>query len=145
MKEWVIHNRKMYFGLHVKYTLLLSYLNGSSSFSTDFWKILNIIFQVNPSSGRRLVPWGRTDRQRDMTKIIVALRNSANTPNYSLQQRTLQDCTLQRHAKNEEDACSPQWLHTIHTHTHTHTPSNNYKLNKTVYNEHCCLLGCNIT
>jgi len=102
----------MYFGLHVKYKLFLSYLNGSSSFCTDFRKVLNIRFQVNSSSGSRVVPWGRTDGQKDMTKLIVAFRNSANAPNFSLQYRTLQDCTLQRRPKNEKDACRPHWLHT---------------------------------
>ena len=85
---------KIYFGLHVKYKLFLSYLNGSSSFSTDFRKVLNIRFQVNPSSGSRVVPWGRTDGRRDMTKLIAAFRNSANALNFPLQWRTLQNCTL---------------------------------------------------
>ena len=33
-----------------------------------------------PSSGRRVVPWGRTDGQTDMTKLIVAFRTFANAP-----------------------------------------------------------------
>jgi hypothetical protein len=38
----------------------------------------NIKFYRNPSSGIRVVPCGRTDRQ--MTKLIVAFRNFANAP-----------------------------------------------------------------
>jgi hypothetical protein len=34
----------------------------------------NIKFYENPSSGSRVVPCGRTDRQRDMTEMIVAFR-----------------------------------------------------------------------
>jgi hypothetical protein len=37
-------------------------------------------FSENPSSGSRVVPRGRTqtDRQTDMTKLIVAFRNFPN-------------------------------------------------------------------
>jgi hypothetical protein len=41
-----------------------------------FEKQTNIKFYENPSSGRRVVPCGRTD----MTKIIAAFRNFANAP-----------------------------------------------------------------
>jgi hypothetical protein len=41
-----------------------------------FEKVLNIKFHQNPHIGSR-VPYGRTD----MTKLIVAFRNLANTPN----------------------------------------------------------------
>jgi len=40
----------------------------------------NIKFHENPSSGSRVVACGRTDRQTDMTKLIVAYRNFANAP-----------------------------------------------------------------
>jgi len=41
-----------------------------------FEKSSNIKFHENPLSGRRVVPYGRTD----MTKLIVLFRNSAKTP-----------------------------------------------------------------
>jgi hypothetical protein len=34
----------------------------------------------NPSIGSRVVPWGRTARRTDMTKLTVAFRNLANAP-----------------------------------------------------------------
>jgi len=47
---------------------------------TNFRKIL-IRFHKTPSSGSRVAPYGRTDRQTDrrtdMTKLIVAFRNFA--------------------------------------------------------------------
>jgi hypothetical protein len=39
-----------------------------------FLKYVDIKFHANPSSGSRAVPLGRTDGQRDMTKLIVAFR-----------------------------------------------------------------------
>ena len=41
-----------------------------------FEKYSNIKFHKNPSSGSRVVPYGRTN----MTKIIVAFRNFVNAP-----------------------------------------------------------------
>ena len=43
-----------------------------------FEKSSNIKFHENPSSGSRVVPCGRTDRQADFTKIIIVIRNFAN-------------------------------------------------------------------
>ena len=47
-------------------------------------KYCNIKFSENPSSGSRVVPCGRvdrqTDRQTDMTKVTVAVRKFANVP-----------------------------------------------------------------
>jgi hypothetical protein len=40
----------------------------------------NIKFHENPTNGSGVVPCGRTDRQTDMTKLIVAFRNFANAP-----------------------------------------------------------------
>ena len=34
----------------------------------------------NPSSGSRVVPCNRTDRQTDVTNLIVAFRNFATAP-----------------------------------------------------------------
>jgi hypothetical protein len=45
-----------------------------------FEKVSNIKFQQNPSSGSRVVPYGQTGRQTDMTKLIVAFHNFANAP-----------------------------------------------------------------
>ena len=47
-------------------------------------KSSNIKFNGNPSSGSRNVPFGRTDGQTDMTKLIVAFRNFANAPKKKL-------------------------------------------------------------
>jgi len=62
-------------GLHVEYPLL-SYFNETSIFRQIFEKFSNIKFHENPSSGRGVVPCGRTD----MTKLIVAFRGFANAP-----------------------------------------------------------------
>jgi hypothetical protein len=49
-------------------------------------KYSNIKLNGNPLSGRRVVPCGRTvgrtveNQRTDMTKLIVAFRNSANSP-----------------------------------------------------------------
>jgi hypothetical protein len=43
-------------------------------------KKLNIKYNENPPSGSRVVPCGQTDRQTDVTKLIVAFRNFANAP-----------------------------------------------------------------
>ena len=40
----------------------------------------NIKYHENSPSGSRVVPCGRTNRQRDVTMIIVAFRNFANAP-----------------------------------------------------------------
>jgi len=41
-------------------------------------------FYENPSSGSRVIPWGRTDRPTDMMKLIFAFRNFAKEPKKSL-------------------------------------------------------------
>ena len=45
-----------------------------------FEKLSSKKFHENPSSGSRVVPCGKTDRQTDMANLIVAFRNFANTP-----------------------------------------------------------------
>jgi len=40
----------------------------------------SIMFHENPSSGSRVLAWGRTDRQTDVTKLIAAFRNYTNAP-----------------------------------------------------------------
>jgi len=46
-----------------------------------FEKRSNIKCNENPSSGSRVVPCGQMDGQTDMTRLIVAFRNFANSPN----------------------------------------------------------------
>jgi len=41
-------------------------------------KYSNIKFRENPSSGNRVFLCGQTERQTDMTKLIVAFRNFTN-------------------------------------------------------------------
>jgi len=45
-----------------------------------FEKYSNIKFHDNPSRGCRAVACDRTDRQTDITKLTVALRNFAKAP-----------------------------------------------------------------
>ena len=70
---------KLYIGLHIKYHLFLSDLNGTRIFSTDFRKLLK--HQISWKS----VQWEpicsmRTDRRTDMTKLIFTFRNFAVAP-----------------------------------------------------------------
>ena len=73
----------MYLGLYVKYSLFLSRFNKTWIFSTDFRKICNKFswksFQLDLSffhCDRQLD--GRTGRQRNMARPIVAFRNFSN-------------------------------------------------------------------
>ena len=74
-------------GLHTKCPLLSSQFNEIWNFSTDFRKKKNssIKFGENPSTGSRVVSWGQTDRQTDMTKLRVTFRNLANAPKMNKQ------------------------------------------------------------
>jgi len=45
-----------------------------------FEKYSKIKFHENPSSGSRVIPYERTDRQTNITKLIVAFRNFAKAP-----------------------------------------------------------------
>jgi hypothetical protein len=51
----------------------------SNFFSTAFAKYSYFEFHGNPSSGRRVVPCGRTEGWTDTIKLIVAFRNFVNT------------------------------------------------------------------
>jgi len=55
----------MYIGLHVKYPLFLFDLMKLEFPQQIFEKYSNIKFHENPSSGNRVVPYGRTDRRTD--------------------------------------------------------------------------------
>jgi len=46
-----------------------------------FEKYINITFNENSSTGSRVVSCVQTDRQTDMTKLTVAVRNFATAPN----------------------------------------------------------------
>jgi hypothetical protein len=70
---------KMFVGLNVKYPLFWSDFYGPWIFSTNFQKILKYQIswkpmQWEPSCSKR------TERETEMTKLIVAFRNSANEP-----------------------------------------------------------------
>jgi len=54
----------MYIGHYEEYQFL-SERNKTLIFWTNFWKISNIKFYENPSSGSRVVPSGRTDGRTD--------------------------------------------------------------------------------
>jgi hypothetical protein len=59
-----------------------------------FKKSSNIQFHQNPSSGSRVVPCRQTDGWTDMTKRIVAFRNSANAPKSIVCKKMLLGCGL---------------------------------------------------
>jgi hypothetical protein len=70
----------MYLRFHSKYLLFFSYFNETWILSTEFRKVLNTKLYKNPSRVNRVVPFGRTDRQIDMTELIIAFRNFAKAP-----------------------------------------------------------------
>jgi len=83
------HSKKNWTRYDHKCLVVFMYSTGYScriftkfEFSTNvFEKYSNFIkCHENPSSGSRVVPCGQTDRQTDMTKLIVAFRNCANAP-----------------------------------------------------------------
>jgi hypothetical protein len=45
-----------------------------------FEKYSNVKFHENPSSGSRVVPYGRTDRRTDMAKLVVSFRSFTKAP-----------------------------------------------------------------
>jgi hypothetical protein len=70
----------MYIGVHVKYPLLLSDFNETWIFPTYFRKMLK--YQISWKSFQREPSCSLgTDRQTDMTKLIVTFRNFTNAPN----------------------------------------------------------------
>jgi len=72
------HMTKIYIDLDVKYLLFWPDFNAPWIFSKNCKKYSNIKYHENPCSGTRVVPSGRTDRQKEMTKLIVAFHNFAN-------------------------------------------------------------------
>jgi hypothetical protein len=64
---------------HVKYPLFLSYFNETWIFFLAYFrKVLKYRFSWKSVSGSRVVLCEQTDRQPNMTKLIVAFRNFAN-------------------------------------------------------------------
>ena len=72
----------MYVGLHVKYPLFLSHFNEIWIFSIDFSKNAQLFMKISSVGDELFHTDGQTDSQTDMTNIIVAFRNFANTPNW---------------------------------------------------------------
>ena len=70
----------MYIGPHVKKLYSCPILMKLEFSQQIFKKCSNIKFLENPSSGSLFVPCRQTDRQTDMTKLIVACYNFANAP-----------------------------------------------------------------
>ena len=78
----------MYASLQVKYPFFLSDLISLKSCRQIFEKYSTIKFNANPSSGSRVVPYGRkdgqtdmqADRWTDMTKLVVIFRNFSKAP-----------------------------------------------------------------
>jgi hypothetical protein len=70
---------KMYIDLRVKHPLFLSDCNKTWIFSTVFRKILKYEYSRKPFHWESSCPM-RFDRRTDITKLIVAFRNSANPP-----------------------------------------------------------------
>jgi hypothetical protein len=66
-------------GLHVKYPLFLSDFKETLIFSSEFLKILKC--KTSRKSGQWEPRYSmRTEERTDMTKVLVAFRNSANSP-----------------------------------------------------------------
>jgi hypothetical protein len=64
-----------------KVPIILVMFQWNIHFLERFWnKYSNIRFHENSSDGSRVVPCGKTDGQRDMTKLVVAFRNFVTTP-----------------------------------------------------------------
>jgi len=59
--NWTRYDKKRYLGLRVKYPLFLSEFNKTCLSQHIFKKYSNVKFHNNPSSGSRVVPYGRTD------------------------------------------------------------------------------------
>jgi hypothetical protein len=78
----MIKKRKI--GFHVKFPLFLSDFNDTLPFSTYFRKITEHQIQILPVGAEVLRADRRRDRQTnretDMTKLIVAFRSLANPP-----------------------------------------------------------------
>jgi len=70
----------MYKRLHVQYPHSFSILIKLEFSRQIFEKYSNTKCHENLSIGSRGVPYGRTDRQTDMTKLIVVFQSFAKAP-----------------------------------------------------------------
>jgi len=67
--------------VHVKYSLFLSYFNETLIFSKDFRKIpISDFMKIRPVGAELFRADRQTNRMADITKLIVAFRNSATPP-----------------------------------------------------------------
>ena len=72
---------KMCIGLHVRYPFILVRVSGKLNLLDSFSeKNSNIKYHENPSSGSRVVPYGKTYGRTDMTNVTVAFSSFANAP-----------------------------------------------------------------
>jgi hypothetical protein len=83
-----------------------------------FEKSSNVKCNGNPFSGSRVVPRGRTDRQSDVTKLVVAFRNFSIAPERSivLKSKTRSvssECPLSCSATRSFQDCSGRLLHIL--------------------------------
>ena len=78
--NWVTRQHARCNNENKKNSLFLPDFKEIRIFLAYFLKVLNIKFQENPFIGSRDVPCGRTDRQTDMTKLIVTFDSFANAP-----------------------------------------------------------------
>jgi hypothetical protein len=77
--KWARYDKELYVGLHVKYPLFLSDFNKTWNFSKN--PQLSDFMETRPVGAELFHADGRTDRQTDTTKLLVALRNFAKAPN----------------------------------------------------------------
>jgi hypothetical protein len=77
----IVYHTISYISYIIKYPIFLSDLNETSTFIDRYSKNnSHSTLRENPSSGSRIVPCGRTDGQKDMTKLVVVSRSFSNTP-----------------------------------------------------------------
>jgi hypothetical protein len=94
--------------LHVKYPLLLSDLNRTWIFSTDFQKNPQIwnFMEIRPVGAELLY----ADRQTDMKKLPVAFRNFANAPKIHKYAISIKIPISAMH-RTPSNPYSAKWLH----------------------------------
>jgi hypothetical protein len=70
------------YGFSCKLPVILQVLMKLEFFRQNFENYSNMKFHENPTSETRVIQCGQMDGQTEMTKLIVALRISANAPKY---------------------------------------------------------------